>query len=63
MTMSEDDYLEHVDNYDGYCAECDDITRDGMTEGDAENYPCDQCGKNTCMGIEQALIVGKIEIE
>lgn len=63
MTMSEEDYHENCNDYNGYCTECDDITRFGMTEPDAENYPCEQCGGNTCMGVEQALIVGKIEIE
>jgi hypothetical protein len=63
MTMSEDDYHEHTNNYDGYCVECDDVTRDGMTEPDARLYFCDQCEHNTCMGIEEALVEGHIEIE
>lgn len=62
MQMSEDEYQEHVDSYDGYCTRCDAVTRDGMTEPDAERYHCDECGGKTCMGVELALVCGYIEI-
>lgn len=62
MQMNEHEYEGYVDANDGYCTACDAVTRDGMTEPDAEGYPCDECGGDTCMGIEQALVCGLIEI-
>jgi hypothetical protein len=62
MQMNENDYQEHVDSYDGYCTHCDAVTREGMTEPDAERYPCDECGKQAVMGVELALVCGHIEI-
>lgn len=56
-------YLQHVDSYDGYCSSCEAVTRFGETEPDAEKYPCLDCGYNTVMGMEQALLSGLIELE
>lgn len=63
MKLSEKEYLEHVDNYDGYCAQCDAMTREGETEPDAEEYECPECEADSCMGAENALIAGHLEIE
>ena len=63
MTLTTEEYHEHSDCYDGYCTKCDAITRDGDTEPDAENYKCPECGNMSCMGIEQALLCGHLEIE
>ena len=62
MNMSEAEYRDHCESYDGYCKKCDDVGRFGDTEPDAENYPCEECGQHACMGIEQALLMGLIEI-
>jgi predicted RNA-binding Zn-ribbon protein involved in translation (DUF1610 family) len=59
--ISEDEYLDYTENYTGYCTACQDFTRDS-TEGDAEYYPCPDCGGNHVMGTENALISGLIEI-
>lgn len=60
--ISESEYHEHCENYDGFCTVCQDFTRDGDTEPDAENYPCEECEGETCVGTEQALIMGLIDI-
>ena len=59
--MTEDEYQGHVSNMDGLCLGCGEI-RGGDTEGDAEGYPCTACGENKVVGIENALVMGKIEI-
>ena len=61
LTISE--YNEHRNDYDGYCVGCKTIGRYGYTEPDAENYECDECGENKAMGMDNALIMGYLEIE
>lgn len=62
MEMTEDDFRDYRNSYDGYCTVCNDVTRYGGTEPDAENYECHECGAMTAMGIENAMIMGHIEI-
>ena len=50
---------EFSEEYMGYCTACDDITTDSV-EPDAEGYICDECGKHTVMGIENAVLMGFI---
>lgn len=63
MKMTEQEYHNFCDNYAGYCTICDDVTRDSDTEPDAENYFCPDCGNDSVLGIELALLSGFIEIE
>lgn len=50
------------ENYmSGYCTECKEITHD-MCEPDAQGYECPQCGNNTVMGFENAVLIGEIEL-
>ena len=62
MELSVEDYSVHCDNNDGYCKRCKEITRFGDTEPDARGYECPACDGRTCMGIEEALMLGFIEI-
>ena len=59
--MDEEEYHELCNDNAGICAECGEINYD-FHEPDAEGYPCDHCGKNASMGIEQALVCGVIDI-
>ncbi len=43
----------------GYCTVCGDERCN--TEPDAENYPCEGCGRNTVFGAQQLLLMGRIE--
>jgi hypothetical protein len=56
-------YTDAREDYAGYCATCDDITSDSGVEPDAEGYKCQTCEGMTVMGIEQALLVGKVTID
>lgn len=62
LTLTEKEYTAHSDAYDGYCRTCNAITREGDTEPDAARYKCPDCGALDCFGIEQALLVGFIDI-
>lgn len=62
MKLSMEQYQQHVDSMDGFCVECDDFTRQGETELDAEEYECPQCEQNTCKGAEMAMVEGDLDI-
>lgn len=62
MQLTDEQFKMHCRDYDGYCTVCDDITRWGDTEPDAEGYPCEECGEDSCYGIEQAMILGHVEV-
>jgi Zn finger protein HypA/HybF involved in hydrogenase expression len=59
-SVSEEEYVQAVDDYRGWCTHCKEFTRD-MTEGDAEGYDCPKCDQNTVVGAENALIMGLID--
>jgi hypothetical protein len=59
--MSETTYLRHEDELNGICCACGAI-RHGNTEGDAEGYECGRCGMHSVVGIQNALIMGLIDI-
>ena len=61
MKISMDEVYEMCESTDGYCTECDDITRSGC-EPDARKYPCPDCGQNTVYGIEWAVMTDLIEV-
>lgn len=60
VTLTEAEYKEACDNYQGICLECEEL-QDGV-EPDAENYECESCGAFEVMGIEEALLMGEIDI-
>jgi hypothetical protein len=46
----------------GWCSACDDFTGSGI-EPDAEGYTCPGCGEDTLCGVEQAMILGLIDVD
>lgn len=52
---------EARDNYEGWCTSCQEWTR-GETEPDAIEYDCPDCGGETVIGAEEALIEDVIEL-
>jgi len=56
MKLTEKQFRRHRACYDGYCPQCDAITRDGRTEPDAENYECYECEKMVVIGMDYALM-------
>lgn len=59
--MTEQEYLQAVEDNMGFCTTCHAFTREG-TEPDAEGYDCPQCGELTVMGAEQAMLTGDLDI-
>lgn len=60
--MNTEEFQEAVDHYIGYCTTCKKFTRE-CTEGDATDYDCEQCGCNTVVGAENAMIMGLLTFE
>lgn len=61
MIIDIDSIQESIENNDGFCVKCKDITNLGGVEPDAEKYPCDECNSNSVMGIETALLMGELQ--
>lgn len=59
--MQEEEYYSLREEYSGICLACGEV-RWGDTEPDARNYPCEECGENKAFGIEELVIMGKVEI-
>ena len=57
--ITEDGYRDLCDCYGGLCLTCFEFKYSGC-EGDAEGYPCEECGDNNVVGIETALLIGKL---
>lgn len=62
MIISEEEFWDFANSYEGYCSSCEDFTR-LTTEPDARNYDCPECGQNTVCGAEEALVEGLICIK
>jgi len=60
VTMSEAEYYEHTNDYDGVCLACGEWTFGGC-EPDARRYPCESCNRRAVYGAEEALMMGYIE--
>lgn len=60
--LTEDEYLEHTDAYDGVCLGCGKWTSGGV-EPDAEKYRCEDCGEAKVYGTEQAMVIGRLYID
>jgi hypothetical protein len=63
MILSEEQVADYSNDNAGYCKSCDDVTNTSGVEPDTENYICEVCGKPHVMGIEQAVMLGRIVIE
>ena len=61
MKMTRAEYESHQDENSGYCTQCEMITTSEI-EPDAQGYECPECGNESVMGIENALIYENIEI-
>lgn len=55
------EYEAADDDYMGWCTSCGAFTTP-CCEPDAREYQCDDCGKSTVFGAEEALLMGYITI-
>jgi hypothetical protein len=58
MTLDEYHYMN--ENGEGLCVACGEVACG--VEPDAERYECESCGDPYVWGIEQLLIMGRVEI-
>ena len=61
VEVTEEEFLEHVDENDGVCSHCGEWSFGGC-EPDARNYLCESCGKQKVFGAEEALMIGVVDI-
>lgn len=54
-------YHRASESYEGFCIGCREITSSNV-EPDARRYACESCGEHAVYGIEEALLMGAIEI-
>ena len=55
------EYIEAREQYLGWCTECRKFTRE-MTEPDARDYDCPECGLNSVLGAEEAMMEDMFEL-
>ena len=53
-------YTNERYDYNGYCTNCEKVTRWGETEPDARKYTCPDCGKKSCYGWDELLMMGLV---
>lgn len=58
MIISLEDYEYMREDYIGKCLACGEERE--CTEPDAENYPCEACGKNQVVGADHFLFSGMV---
>lgn len=49
--------------YPGVCIACGYLDEYAGCEPDARGYECPECGKNKLYGLEEAMMMGSLEIE
>lgn len=60
LTLTESEFKEYSDDNMGVCLACEELQ--SGCEPDAENYKCECCGELKVFGLEEALIMGEIDI-
>lgn len=61
ITLTEDEYRDLNEEYGGFCLACGEEAYG--VEPDARRYECECCGANRVYGLEELLLMGRIEIE
>ena len=61
LKLTERAYLRGVSDDLGYCLACG--AEKGCCEPDAREYPCDDCGEFKVYGLEELMMMGKVEIK
>lgn len=58
--ISLEEFKELEETHSGICQACGE-TRHGLTEPDAENYPCEACGEKEVLGPHWILFNGLVK--
>lgn len=61
ISIKSNDYMQMADSSTGICLDCG--AHVDCVEPDAEQYVCEDCGEEMVYGVEQALIMGLIDID
>ena len=59
FNLTKDEYLAMREDYSGFCTACG--AEVCGIEPDARNCICDECDNNSVFGVEELLMMGKIE--
>lgn len=60
IQITSEQYADMRENGEGFCICCE--AEASGVEPDARNYHCEECRANQVFGIEELLVMGKIEI-
>ena len=58
--MTEEEYCAYEDDMIGICRACG--AEREMTEPDAEEYPCPECGAMEVYGVAQLMVRGEVDL-
>lgn len=61
LKITEQEFMAHRNEFMGFCLSCDRITTSNC-EPDATNYRCEECDHNDVFGIEEAMLMGFIDV-
>ena len=61
FTMTEEEYRERSNDYEGLCIYCKSEAFD--IEPDARGYECEECEEHGVYGMEELLLMGAIQFE
>lgn len=62
MKVTKEAFENAQENHAGFCTECQAFVSEDV-EPDAKDYECPECGHETMMGAEEALVMSHILIE
>lgn len=60
IELTEEEFHELREENAGFCTECG--AEHYECEPDARHYECEECGANSVFGLEELLMMGRIEI-
>lgn len=62
ISISEEEYADHVDNNDGICLSCETWTQGEFVEHDAGRVACQTCDEHEVYGAEEALLMDELDL-
>lgn len=62
VLMTEGEYHELSSDHAGLCLACGELTECGC-EPDARRYECGVCGERRVYGLEECVMMGRVEID